>query len=336
MATLYKRGGVYYLNWHKDGEQFRRTTGKSDRKEAEAVRAEKEAELAGVIIPRTGYTVAQVVSDYIKWAETERPDSWKGMQSILRHFRALFDPYPAEGLDPGKVEAGIASLPLGASSRHKVIRMAKAAFARAVRLGRIRVNPMARVELPQFVTSRAPPWYAPKQLEALYKLPRGPLWRFMAETGARRGEIAKATTGDVRRGLFYIESTAEGRTKSGKWRSVPLSNGAKAALKGLGKDRLVSVHYDTLSDWFSADAGAAKLPGTLHWLRHTFCTHLAQAGVPAHEICKLAGHSSVLVTERYMHHAPAAGAEAIGRMEAWADAELSTAASTKKHSARPK
>ncbi len=41
-------------------------------------------------------------------------------------------------------------------------------------------------------------------------------------------------------------------------------------------------------------------------LRHTFCSHLAMAGVPVTAIRDLAGHSSVAITQEYMHLAPAA------------------------------
>ena len=42
-----------------------------------------------------------------------------------------------------------------------------------------------------------------------------------------------------------------------------------------------------------------------HTLRHTFCSHLAMAGAPVTAIRDLAGHSSVAITQRYMHLAPA-------------------------------
>ena len=38
-----------------------------------------------------------------------------------------------------------------------------------------------------------------------------------------------------------------------------------------------------------------------HVLRHTFCSHLAMRGAPAVSIKELAGHSSITVTNRYMH-----------------------------------
>lgn len=62
MATLYKRGDAYYLNWREDGTQYRRSLGKIERREAEVIRAEKAAELAGVIAPRSGRTVEAVLA----------------------------------------------------------------------------------------------------------------------------------------------------------------------------------------------------------------------------------------------------------------------------------
>jgi site-specific recombinase XerD len=39
-------------------------------------------------------------------------------------------------------------------------------------------------------------------------------------------------------------------------------------------------------------------------LRHTFCSHLAAAGVPAKAIQELAGHADLKTTLRYMHLSP--------------------------------
>lgn len=41
-----------------------------------------------------------------------------------------------------------------------------------------------------------------------------------------------------------------------------------------------------------------------HPLRHTFCSHLAMRGAPAVAIKELAGHTTIAVTNRYMHLAP--------------------------------
>lgn len=316
MARLYKRGPCYYLDWAENGQRFRRSLGEIDRKAAEAIQAEKEAELHGLITPTRGLIVSALIADYLKWYEKARPTTFRRAKSDLKKFLAAFGTLAAEGLDPRQVEVWeVNCKALG--SAHKALKLAKAAFKRAMRTGLIRINPLDAVQATAPLMSRAPDYYRPKQLQALYKTTRGPLWRFMVNTGVRRGEMAKALRGDVRDGTLYVESLPSGRTKSGKWRAIPLNADAKAALKGLGKDRLVDAHPDTLSDWFAEDATEAKLPGTLHWLRHTFCTALVQSGVSLYDVQKLAGHSSVTVTEQYAHHAPGHGQKAVSALSSW-------------------
>jgi integrase len=315
VATLYKRGSVYYLNWRAEGLQVRRSLGKIDRREAEAIRAEKAAELAGLIAPRSGLTVGMVLGDYLAWSKIARPASYKGTRAALLPLIQEFDGYPAESFDAGLIDRWSGLQTNAPATVAKSLKMARAAYRRAMRIQQVRSSPFDRASLPKVITSRAPPWYTKEQMECLYRRPRGPLWRFMANTGLRRGEMAKAAQGDIRGLMLYVESAPGGRTKSGRWRWIPLTKAAQDALPALGADRLVTCHADTLGDWFKADAKALGLPGSLHWLRHTFCTRLAQNGVSLHEIKQLAGHSSIAVTELYAHHRPDAGRSAIDKLD---------------------
>ena len=49
---------------------------------------------------------------------------------------------------------------------------------------------------------------------------------------------------------------------------------------------------------------------TFHGLRHDFCSQLVMAGIPLYTVSKMAGHSSIKITERYSHLAPDFVAEA--------------------------
>lgn len=316
MATLYKRGNRYYCNWRDNGVQVRRSLGEIDRKEAETFRAKKEAELRGLITPSHGVTVGDILADYLAWYEKERPTTYRRAVSALRHFRAAFDRTTAESLPPVAIDRWAASQ-AARGQTEKALKLARAALKRAVTQRRIAHSPMDGVVIPKTVVSRAPPYYTREQLRALAREPRGAAWVFMAATGLRRGEMVKARKADAQGGMLLVESLAEGRTKSGKWRAIPLSPHASRALRMLGDDRLVTCHADTLGDWFREDARAAGLPGSLHWLRHTFCTVLAQSGVSLHEIKRLAGHSSIAVTEIYTHHTPDYGRAAVATMGAW-------------------
>ena len=44
--------------------------------------------------------------------------------------------------------------------------------------------------------------------------------------------------------------------------------------------------------------------GGIHCLRHTFCSHLVQAGVPLRTFQVLASHSPIKITQNYAHHSP--------------------------------
>lgn len=329
MATLYKRGDRYYLNWRDEGVQIRRSLGAIDRKAAEAIRAEKEAELRGLITVTRGVTVEAVIADYLVWYKTARPTTYRRAESALKPLRAALGHAPAEGTAPKAFEAWAAAQ-TAKGSAEKAMKLARAAFRRAVRQRVISRSSMDGVEITKSIVSRAPPYFTREQLRALSRTRNGAAWIFMATTGLRRGEMVKARQADVRDGVLVVESLPEGRTKSGKWRAIPLSPHARRALRKLGEDRLLVCHADTLGDWFKKDAAAAGVKGTAHWLRHTFCTMLAQQGVSLHEIKRLAGHSSITVTEQYAHHQPDYGRAAVATMGAW-QRRTSTA---KKHSPR--
>lgn len=317
MATLRKRGPAWFLDWREDGERFRRSLGKITRKEAQAIQAEKDAELHGIIEPRSGVSCAALIADYLAWYEKARPTTYKRAVSALRPFVERFGQQAAEGIDPRKIEMWEVNREARAAANKAVV-LAKAAYRGALRTGSIRINPLDRVKASMPPVSRAPSYYKPHELHALYGAARGPLWTIMANTGVRRGEMAKASRADVRDGQLYVESIPSGRTKSGKWRAIPLNAAALDALAALGDDRLVECETaDTLTKWFGEDAAAVGVRGTLHWLRHTFCTALVQSGVSLHTVKDLAGHSSITVTEKYAHHAPQQGRRAVDFLDAW-------------------
>jgi site-specific recombinase XerD len=53
----------------------------------------------------------------------------------------------------------------------------------------------------------------------------------------------------------------------------------------------------------------------IHSLRHTYPTRLGEAGADAFTIMKLAGHSNVTMSQRYVHPTPEAMERAVERMD---------------------
>jgi integrase len=131
----------------------------------------------------------------------------------------------------------------------------------------------------------------------------GPIWRFLANTGLRRGEslhLRRLWITDAVR----IQSTGEERTKAGSWRKIPLVDGARKALALIsesGPYLLPRIAPESLSRAFARDAGSAGLDGSLHSLRHTYICHLLLAGVPIRTVQLYAGHAHISTTEKYAY-----------------------------------
>ncbi|MDR3445940.1 site-specific integrase [Dyella sp.] len=319
--TIEWRGNRPYLSWSEGGRRWRRSLGQIDSRAAEKIRSAKEAELEhGVrILPRLP-TVRQFLEAYYDWYDATHPTTGGKLRSETKRFMAKFGHRHIDKITAWEVERWKASRltddEASPETVGKEIRRLKTAFKVGIGWNELDTNPMAKVQAPRGVRDVAVEFYGEEDLKALYEAnpDRAPLWRFMANTGMRRGEVAKATKDDV---AFYgkdrsekrirIESlSAKQRTKSGRWREVPLNAGACEALDQL-PDKFVSCHADTISDWFSVDAAEAKIGGTLHRLRHTFCAHLAMAGVPLRRIQKFAGHADYKTTEMYAHLCPTGG-----------------------------
>jgi site-specific recombinase XerD len=54
-----------------------------------------------------------------------------------------------------------------------------------------------------------------------------------------------------------------------------------------------------------------RVTGSVHPLRHTFCSHLAMQGAAPRAVQELAGHRHINTTMRYMHLSPRAMDSAI-------------------------
>jgi integrase len=317
LATLYQRGDCFYLNWRENDKQWRRSLGKIDARVAEKIRREKEAQLTLGIQPVAhSPTLAEWLDEYCDWQEAEK--GTKKRRYELIHIRKALGHHhisslPARLVEEHKMDRLKVAKP---ETVGKELRILKAAMNRAVALEVIERNPIAGIKPPRGAISRAVSYYTKQQLANLYKADKdtAPIWRFMVNTGVRRGEFVKATRSDVMGETLRVESTEEGRTKSGRWREVPLNTQALAALKKLGKLRLSPYANDTLTHRFAKVAKTAGIGGHLHMLRHTFCSHLVMAGVSLRAVQVLAGHSSYSITERYAHLAKTNKTEAVNKV----------------------
>jgi integrase len=157
--------------------------------------------------------------------------------------------------------------------------------------------------------------------------------RFMLETGLRRKELVSLKWSDIffdpvgkaRRGYIHVRGT---KSKNSK-RNLSLTAAAREVLKrqqGISKCEYVFV-LDTDPEKpasFSAlDHCHARVRDVLKWsdefvlhsLRHTFGTRMGEAGADAFTIMRIMGHSTITVSQRYVHPTPETMEKAFDALE---------------------
>lgn len=126
------------------------------------------------------------------------------------------------------------------------------------------------------------------------------------DTGMRQGEVLQLNHDDAQGGRVTVWGTG---SKSGKSRTVPLTARARAVLerrKGGGTRAVfpdlskhqVAHYWGRMSEALGLEADKQFVP---HVMRHEFCSRLASNGENAAVIQQLAGHSTMAVTQRYVH-----------------------------------
>ena len=216
-------------------------------------------------------------------------------------------------IDPGQVEFWKAKRlsEVSVGTVVKEFRAFKAMIGRAVQWGKIKFHPFQHVKAPKDVTSKPPSFYSREEMQKLYKVSNGYRWHWqlLANTGLRRGEAKNLRIETVLKDRLRVLSEAGSRTKSGKWREIPINNAAREALDNLIGDResgflIPRVDLRSISRAFARDAKRAGIGGKLHWLRHTFVSHLVMSGMTLRKVQVLAGHANYSTTEKYAHLSP--------------------------------
>lgn len=167
-------------------------------------------------------------------------------------------------------------------------------------------------------------FYTPADLKRLLKAAKGmhkTLILLCARAGLRRSEAYWLAWKDVDldRGLLSVTPKGGWQPKDFEQRHIPLADDLKRHLAGLPRaTEWVLGERPERVDKLSLDlyklARSLEMPGTLHILRHTFASHLAQAGVPLYTISKLLGHASVKTSEIYSHLVPESLSGAVERL----------------------
>ena len=191
--------------------------------------------------------------------------------------------------------------------------------------GQLERDPCARIEAPR-LRRALPRSLSVDEVERLLAAPGGDDWRDQRDRallevlyacGARVSEAVSLSTDGLEPSLRILRLVGKGS----KTRLVPCGERARAALDawlaggrrtlaGSSKRREVfltrsGAPLDRVNAWRRVKAAALRAGLTArvtpHTLRHSFATHMIEAGADLRSVQEMLGHASIATTEVYAH-----------------------------------
>jgi integrase len=349
--AIYKRGRVYWYHFIFNGEPIQESTKQRNRNVARQIEAAHRTALAkgeaGIFERPPAPTLKDFRERFTKTIETRSAEKPRTVQFYMQQYTQLLDfdrlaSARLDKIDEALIEEFVQRRSQQISRRGKqvspgTVNRSLATLRRALRLAqewrmiehvaRIRLLPGERNR--EFVLSHEQEAdylaAAPEPLRDVAKL--------ILDTGLRIGEacalewpnVHTEPAGKAKSGYIHVQ---KGKGPNAK-RNVTLTARVREMLLRrrsesfsfrvfTGPDGL-PLRVSSLDHQHEKLREALKLPEefVLHSLRHTYGTRLGEAGVDAYTIMKLMGHSSLTVSQKYVHPTPEAVERAVERLEAF-------------------
>jgi|TARA_R110000851_G_C13039328_1_gene562006 integrase len=320
MATKYKRGNSWILNWRDaNGKRHQKSIGDVSEDIAEAkLRKKKNEKLFGYETSlKESITFKEYAIEYLAWAEQSYPDSFPTKQGSINrdllpelgHFR--LDKITIKHIAAFKLKRANEFNNKPGSINRKLDDL-RGLFTRA-KIDNYLISEDLLIEDVPDTESKPPKLYSRQNIDAIldedFKTPHW--WIFLLSTGLRVSEFYNLKNENIHADSIHILSTKKKRTKSGKWRYVPLTKTAKNCLIQFDRDSeyLVKRPY-TLSAIKTrfrrvcTRAGIDSEKRGVHCLRHTFCSYLIMSGTNLVVVQKIMGHRDIKTTMDYVHLTP--------------------------------
>jgi integrase len=341
--SCYKRGKYYWYDLLWDGKRIRRSTRQASKRAAEQLEAAHRTRLAlgeADIAPRKKVTLKDFsaqFNDYVKVRSAERPHTvafYKRTTSKLLEYEplaavwlhaideTLIDGYVSqrrEQVAPATVNRELATL-------KRMLRLAMTHWKLLDKVPKVTLLDGERIR--EFILS---PELETKYLAAAPQ-PLKDAAVVMLDAGLRAGELLRLTIHDIesepkqgaKLGSIWIR---KGKSKNAK-RVLSMTERVNETLANRplttsvyifpGKKPETPISISWLERQHRKVRETLKLPEefVIHSLRHTFGTRLGETGADAFTVMKVMGHSSVTISQRYVHPTPDTMERAFERLAA--------------------
>lgn len=331
MATIFKKKGVWYLDYYLHGQRKRKCLKTSSKRMAKLALNDLEVKLAkndiGLMVKEIN--VDEFFKEFLEYQKPRiSPQSYKRMETVTRvHLLPFFKKHHIKNINDitsWLIEKYIneRTKKVKESTANYEIGIIKNMLNNAVKWGYLATNPATSVKFLKVKNKKPPRYLTIEEINALLKACKGQLYYMVLvglHTGMRSGEICQLEWEDIelKKGIITVVNDGERTTKSNRTRFVPVNEELLTALEQYGKKkkervgrlfkkrngRLMTVHQFWVN-LRNAYARAGIKGANVHTLRHTYASHLVMKGVDIYTVGKLLGHSKVQTTQIYAHLAP--------------------------------
>jgi integrase len=288
-------------------------------KENEGARSDVRSAFNAHISPTLGkLRVADLTTDRLRnWRDvlSKQPKRFRTGKSSTENRIVVIDPADEEGMRRRR------------DSTNRILTVLKAALNWAYHQRLVTDDTAWRLVKPfKGTTAARVRFLDTAEQSALLQASTGKLRHLIAAglmTGARFGELARLRVSDFdpANGSIFVA-----KSKSGKPRHVPLTDGGLELFKSLATNRPTNAFLlvrDNGKEWKSSEyrlpyKAALALANiehmTFHGLRHSYASTMVRAGAGLIVVAEALGHSDVrMVTKHYAHLAPSFVAETVRR-----------------------
>jgi integrase len=260
--------------------------------------------------------VKELCERFFLWTKDHRkPRTAEFYRERLKPFVAAHGAGPARDIKPHQVLDWANRPEWGRTTRHHAISVVQTAWRWAKKVGHLDANELGSIEKPPLAKRETIP--STKAVEAAIVsayVPLGRLLDFLHETGARPGEAARITKGDVdfARGVVLLqEHKTDG--SSGKPRAIVLSARALAMLRELAEEHPTGPLFRNTRGrpWtrramsYGMQVTRAKVGAgremTCHSMRHRFATDACKT-LPNGVVAALLGHATTRMVDSVYSH----------------------------------
>jgi len=300
----------YYIRYRHNGTQIVRSIGRHGALTPDAARA-KAKQLLGIVAggtdpfaqPLAGEGFATAVDRYLDRKRSSlKPSTFRETERYLRNHSAPLHRLRLDQIDRRKVAAllGEIETSAGPASRNRLRSALSALFSWCLTEGLLDANPVAGTAKAGEGGSRERVLSCDelrKLWHALGDDPFSNIIRLLLLSGQRRNEIGHLQWSEIDFATKQIVLPAS-RVKNGRDHTVPLSAQALAILARLPRRNTSDYLFGKrgFSEWDNAkkqlDARAGIAHFTLHDLRRSAATHMAEIGVLPHIVESVLNHQS--------------------------------------------